>query len=141
MSVPRRARWGATALAIASAWQAGAASAVPPGADATGRQALRRRAAVAVIVETLDRELFLDATRREAVVAALEAGWQDHWEAVLAPRRTQHPPQIVAPPRRPLPRGVEECVFPALGPELTAAWMASQPTQRAAPANRPRLGE
>lgn len=131
----RRTWPGPTALAVAIAWQAAAAPAVPPGADATGRQALRRRAAVAMIVETFDRELFLDTARRQAVAAALEAAWQPAWEAVLVPpRRIQfqpvqpppHQPQSAAP-RQPLPRGIEECVLQALGPELAAAWVASQP--------------
>jgi len=144
MSGPRRAWWWATALVIASALPVTAPAAAPPGADTTGRQALRRRAAVAVIVETFDRQLFLDAARRAAVAAALEAHWQPGWEAVLVPPRqiqfspVPNQPPAVAQPRQPFPRGVEECVLQALGPELAAAWLASQPTPRAVPVNRPR---
>lgn len=94
----------------------GTAAAAAYRAELDARAARRREAAVAVLVEAIDRDAVLDAGSRQRLVAALRQEWRPDWEAVVATagrRRTVEPS---------LPAGVADAAAEALDDETFAAW-------------------
>jgi hypothetical protein len=94
----------------------GAAAAAAYRAELEARSARRQQAAIAVLVEAIDRDAVLDAGSRQRLAAVLRQAWRSDWEAVVATagrRRIGEPS---------LPAGVADAAAGALDDETFAAW-------------------
>ncbi|MFM7135575.1 MAG: hypothetical protein ACKO1M_00695 [Planctomycetota bacterium] len=78
--------------------------------EVASRVARRKAAAIAVIVETVDRDAWLDDDQRQALVAAMAQRWRPEWEGVAATALRQR----ITFAR--LPVGVADAVAAALDP-------------------------
>ena len=86
--------------------------------EVASRVARRKAAAVAVIVEAVDRDALLDDDQRRAVAAKLNQRWRPEWESVAATALRQRVTFARLPP------GVPDVVAAALDPDTVAAWRA-----------------
>ncbi len=86
--------------------------------EVASRVARRKAAAIAVIVEAVDRDALLDDEQRRAVTATLAQRWRPEWESVAATALRQRVTFARLPP------GVPDAVAAALDPETVAAWRA-----------------
>lgn len=94
----------------------GTAEAAAYRAELDARASRRQQAAIAVLVEAIDRDAVLDAGGRRRLAAALRQEWRQDWEAVVATagrRRIGEPS---------LPAGVADAAAGALDDETFAAW-------------------
>lgn len=86
--------------------------------EVASRVPRQKAAALAVIVEAVDRDALLDADQRRALAAALAQRWRPEWENVSAAALRQRITLARLPP------GVPEAVAAALDAETVAAWRA-----------------
>jgi hypothetical protein len=86
--------------------------------EVASRVARRKAAAIAVIVEAVDRDALLDDEQRRAVTATLAQRWRPEWESVAATALRQRVTFARLPP------GVPDAVAVALDPETVTAWRA-----------------
>jgi hypothetical protein len=86
--------------------------------EVASRVARRKAAAIAVIVEAVDRDALLDDEERRAVALMLTKRWRPEWESVAATALRQRVTFARLPP------GVPAAVSVALDPETVAAWRA-----------------
>ena len=107
-----------TVLEQALAEAAGPDVAVVYTEEVASRVARHKAAAIAVIVEAVDRDALLDADQRRAVAATLTQRWLPEWESVAATALRQRVTFARLPP------GVPDVVAAALDPETVAAWRA-----------------
>jgi hypothetical protein len=109
-----------TALEQALQEAAGPEVAVGYAEEVASRVARRKAAAIAVIVEAVDRDALLDDEERRAVALMLTKRWQPEWESVAATALRQRVTFARLPP------GVPAAVSVALDldPETVAAWRA-----------------
>lgn len=94
----------------------GPASAAAYRGELEARAARRKAAAIAVLVESIDRDALLDHAGRAALAAALRERWQPEWETVVAAAQRQR----IGESR--LPAGVTEAAAIALDGDTWAAW-------------------
>lgn len=107
-----------TALEQALEEAAGPDVAVGYAEEVASRVARRKAAAIAVIVEAVDRDALLDADQRRAVAATLTQRWRPEWESVAATAVRQRVTFARLPP------GVPDAVAAALDPDTVTAWRA-----------------
>lgn len=86
--------------------------------EVASRVPRQKAAAIAVIVEAVDRDALLDADQRRALAAALAQRWRPEWESVSAAALRQRITFARLPP------GVPDAVAAALDAETVAAWRA-----------------
>jgi len=94
----------------------GPASAAAYRGELEARAARRKAAAIAVLVESIDRDALLDHAGRAALAAALRERWQPEWETVVAAAQRQR----IGESR--LPAGVTEAAAIVLDGDTWAAW-------------------
>jgi len=86
--------------------------------EVASRVARRKAAAIAVLVEAIDRDALLDDDQRRAVATTLTQRWRPEWESVAATALRQRVTFARLPP------GVPDVVASALDPDTGAAWRA-----------------
>jgi len=86
--------------------------------EVASRVARQKAAAIAVFVEAIDRDAFLDESQRRTVATALAERWQPEWQGVALTAARQR----ITFAR--LPLGVREAVSAKLDPETVSAWWA-----------------
>ena len=86
--------------------------------EVASRVARQKVAAMAVLVEVIDRDALLDERQRRKVAEALAERWQPEWQTVAATALRQR----ITFAR--LPLGVREAVTAELDPETVSAWWA-----------------
>jgi len=96
--------------------EVGPAAAAAYRAELAARAARRRSAAIAVLVESIDRDALLDRAGRDALAAELRDRWRPEWEAVVAAVQRQRVGAAELPP------GVAEAAAAALDGDTFAAW-------------------
>lgn len=107
-----------TALERALEAVAGAEVAVVYAEEVASRVARRKAAAIAVLVEVVDRDALLADDQRQALAAMLGQRWRPEWESVASTSLRQR----ITFAR--LPSGVPDAVAAALDPDTVAAWRA-----------------
>ena len=107
-----------TALERALEEVAGAEVAVVYAEEVASRVARRKAAAIAVLVEVVDRDALLADDQRQALAAMLGQRWRPEWESVASTSLRQR----ITFAR--LPSGVPDAVAAALDPDTVAAWRA-----------------
>lgn len=86
--------------------------------EVASRVARQKAAAIAVMVEAVDRDALLDDRERTAVAGALAERWRPEWQSVAATALRQRITFARLPP------GVPDAVAAVLDPETAAAWRA-----------------
>lgn len=105
-----------TAIEAALLQQAGAGPAAAYRAEREARARRRQEAALAVLVDTIDRDALLDATGRTALAEALAAHWRPEWVLVASLPLRQRAGGMR------LPDGVAEVAATVLDEDTVTAW-------------------